>query len=71
MDLPEYITREEVKRVCAELGLQDWTALETAKIPAAEAEIGGRTQTTLTLPPSCPVNGAHLSGRPPRKQAPF
>jgi len=39
MDLPEYITKEEVKRVCAELGLQDWTALETSKIPASEAEI--------------------------------
>jgi hypothetical protein len=39
MDLPEYITKDEVKRVCAELGLQDWTALAEPKIPASEAEI--------------------------------
>jgi len=39
MDLPEYITKEEVQRVCAELGLEDWTALEAPRIPAAEAEI--------------------------------
>ena len=39
MDLPEYITKEEVQRVCAEMGLKDWTALESSKVPADEAEI--------------------------------
>jgi len=46
MEMPEYITIEEVKRVCKELGLQDWTALSEAKITTKEAhviqkEVGG------------------------------
>jgi hypothetical protein len=28
MDLPEYITKDEVKRVCKEIGLKDWTEIE-------------------------------------------
>jgi len=28
MELSEYITVDEVKRVCKVLGLRDWTALE-------------------------------------------
>lgn len=39
MKIPEYITREEVQRVCKELGLQDWTALKEARIPLEEARI--------------------------------
>lgn len=38
MHVPEYITKEEVQRVCRELGLQDWSALKEPSIPAAEAE---------------------------------
>lgn len=39
MYLPAYITQAEVQRVCAELGLRDWTALDEAKITPAEAQI--------------------------------
>jgi hypothetical protein len=39
MNLPEYITKEEVQRVCQELGLQDWTKLTEARIPLNEAKI--------------------------------
>jgi len=35
MKLPEYITVDEVRRVCKELGIRDWTAL---KEPAATIE---------------------------------
>jgi hypothetical protein len=37
MKLPEYVTTEEVKRVCRELKIRDWTKLREAKIPPAEA----------------------------------
>jgi len=37
MILPEYVTVEEVQRVCLELGLQDWTRLEEASILPEEA----------------------------------
>ena len=37
MQLPEYITKAEVQRVCKELGLSDWTALTTASVPPADA----------------------------------
>ena len=38
MKIPEYITKEEVKRVCRELGLQDWSVLEEPHLPTNEAE---------------------------------
>lgn len=38
MKLPEYITTEEVKRVCKELGIRDWTALPEAKASTEEAQ---------------------------------
>jgi hypothetical protein len=37
MKLPEYITVEEVKRVCKELDIRDWTALKEAKVMPEEA----------------------------------
>lgn len=37
MDLPEYITVEEVKRVCRELKISDWTELEESKVSSDEA----------------------------------
>ena len=37
MDLPEYVTVEEVKRVCQELRISDWTELENSKISTDEA----------------------------------
>jgi hypothetical protein len=48
MDLPEYITKSEVQRVCAELGIRDWTLLTKPEVTLAEAaqiqaEVGGET----------------------------
>ncbi len=39
MQIPEYITKQEVQRVCKELGLRDWSALTDTEVPLAEAEI--------------------------------
>jgi len=48
MNIPEYITKEEVRRVCSALGIRDWTALTEAKVKTEEAEaikklVGGET----------------------------
>jgi hypothetical protein len=37
MKLPEYITADEVRRVCRELGTRDWTALKEPKVTEEEA----------------------------------
>ena len=37
MNIPEYVTIAEVKRVCKELGIRDWTRLKKAKVRAEEA----------------------------------
>ena len=39
MKLPEYITIDEVRRVCKEMGIRDWTKLKEAKATAKEARI--------------------------------
>jgi hypothetical protein len=39
MKLPEYITIEEVKRVCKELKIRDWTQLTETQVTAEEASI--------------------------------
>jgi len=39
MELPEYITVDEVKRVCKELGIRDWTELTETKVLPEEAEV--------------------------------
>lgn len=39
MKLPEYVTVSEVKRVCKELKIRDWTAMKAAKVQPKEAEI--------------------------------
>ncbi len=39
MDIPEYISKQEVQRVCIELGIRDWTKLTADKIEANEAKI--------------------------------
>ena len=39
MKLPQYITTEEVQRVCRELGIRDWTSLTEAAVPVEEAQI--------------------------------
>jgi hypothetical protein len=37
MNLPDYVSIEEVKRVCRELNISDWTELEDAKVSSDEA----------------------------------
>ncbi len=39
MDLPEYITQKEVKKVCKQLNLKDWTKLTTPDVMTEEADI--------------------------------
>jgi Protein of unknown function (DUF5661) len=39
MKLPDYITIEEVRRVCKEIGIRDWSRLKEAKATAKEARI--------------------------------
>ncbi|MBN1368802.1 MAG: hypothetical protein JW954_01030 [Dehalococcoidaceae bacterium] len=39
MQLPEYVTKEEVKRVCKELGLRDWTLITEPVVEAGEADV--------------------------------
>ncbi|MBI5603550.1 MAG: hypothetical protein HY879_09340 [Deltaproteobacteria bacterium] len=39
MKLPEYVTGEEVKRVCTALGIRDWTRLKKAEVKPEEAQI--------------------------------
>jgi hypothetical protein len=39
MKLPQYVTVSEVKRVCKELGLRDWTKIKEPKVTAKEASI--------------------------------
>ena len=37
MNIPEYVTKEEVRRVCSAIGVRDWTALTEAKVNIEEA----------------------------------
>ena len=39
MEITDYISEEEVQRVCNELGIEDWTQLKTAKVKFDEAKI--------------------------------
>jgi hypothetical protein len=39
MELPEYVTVDEVKRVCKEIGIRDWTELQTPEVTPEEARI--------------------------------
>jgi Protein of unknown function (DUF5661) len=39
MKLPEYVTREEVRRVCKKLKLRDWTKIKDPRIGLQEAKI--------------------------------
>lgn len=39
MNIPEYITKEEVRRVCSAIGIRDWTALKEAKVEIEEATV--------------------------------
>lgn len=39
MQLPEYISKAEVQRVCKELGLRDWTQLTNTSVELDEARV--------------------------------
>jgi Protein of unknown function (DUF5661) len=39
MKIPQYISISEVKRVCKELGLKDWTKIKVPKVTAKEAAV--------------------------------
>lgn len=39
MDTPEYVTKEEVQRVCEQLGIRDWTKLSQPEVEYSEAEM--------------------------------
>jgi len=39
MKMPEYITKEEVRKVCKELKFRDWTRLKTAEVLSKEAKV--------------------------------
>ncbi len=38
MKLPEYVSAEEVRRVCKELGISDWSSKKKARVKLAEAK---------------------------------
>ena len=39
MKIPQYVTASEVKGVCKELGLKDWTKIKVPKVTAKEAAV--------------------------------
>ena len=39
MEFPEYVSKEEVKRVCDQLGIRDWTELSKPEVEINEAMI--------------------------------
>ncbi len=39
MNIADYIAKEEVQRVCQELGIRDWTKLTESKVQVEEARI--------------------------------
>ena len=39
MNIPDYITKGEVRRVCSAIGIRDWTALTEAKVEIEEANV--------------------------------
>ena len=43
MKLPQYITNEEVRKVCKELGIRDWTKLKDPKARTKEYEINSKS----------------------------
>jgi hypothetical protein len=64
MNLPQYITTEEVQRVCRELGIRDWTSLTEANVPFEEAQIiqaaVGAEATQITADEFCCGLGVEL-----------
>ena len=50
MKLPEYVTAAEVKRVCKEAGLRDWTKITE---PVVSEEEAARLACSIENPESC------------------
>jgi len=50
MKIPQYITIDEVKRVCGELKLRDWTKMKDAKVTAREAGVILKTVNVEKMP---------------------
>ncbi len=50
MQLPEYVTKDEVRRVCRELSISDWSAKDDDSVDRFEAEIILRAVNTAGLP---------------------
>ena len=50
MKLPDYVTVAEVKRVCKEAGLRDWTRLPEPKVTIGEAKKILRMVNTTRMP---------------------
>jgi len=48
--LPRYITAEEVRRVCRQIGVRDWTRLRTARITTREAQVILKLVNTEKMP---------------------
>ena len=39
MNIPEYVSKQEVQRVCQEMGIRDWTKLTEPRVTLDEANI--------------------------------
>ena len=39
MEIPQYITKDEVRRICKELKISDWTIKKEAKVSLKEAKV--------------------------------
>ena len=39
MEIPQYVTKEEVRRICKELKISDWTRKNEAKVSLKEAKV--------------------------------
>ena len=39
MNMPEYVSKTEVRRICQELGIRDWTLLTEPRVTIEEAKI--------------------------------
>ncbi len=50
MKVPEYITSDEVRRVCRKLKLRDWSKMKDAKVTGKEAGIILKTVNTERMP---------------------
>jgi hypothetical protein len=49
MNIPEFITKQEVQRICQELGIRDWSELDDPHVTLEEAriiqaEVGGEAE---------------------------